>query len=61
MSWREEPATEKQLQCIQDMQELSEYPLPEFTGSTKGEASDYISKYIARSHDSSWAIANGYD
>ena len=50
MSWRNDPITEKQKSLISDMIEFSEYPLPTFTGKTKGEASDYIDKYIAISH-----------
>lgn len=45
MGWRNEPITEKQKQCIADMQEFSAYPLPKFEGMTKGEASDYIDKW----------------
>lgn len=50
MSWRNDPITEKQKAMISDMMEFSEYPLQKFTGKTKGEASDYIDKYIAISH-----------
>ena len=32
------------------MQEVSYYPLPKFTGTTKGEASDYIEKYRELAH-----------
>lgn len=46
MSWRNDPVTDKQLQLINDMFEFSDYPLPLFEGKTKGEASDYINKYV---------------
>lgn len=45
MSWRDKPITEKQKDCIAEMQEFSCYPIPLFTGTTRGEASDYIDKY----------------
>lgn len=45
MSWRDKPITEKQKDCIAEMQEFSHYPIPLFTGTTRGEASDYIDKY----------------
>ena len=48
--WRNDPITEKQKQYIAEMQEFSEFPLPPFTGTTKGEASDYINKYIKQAH-----------
>ena len=45
MSWRDKEITEKQKQCIAEMQEFSCYPLPKFEGTTRGEASDYIDKW----------------
>lgn len=46
MSWRDDPVTERQLEYIWQMQEDAgmngAIPLPEFTGRTKGEASDWI-------------------
>ena len=45
MSWRDKPITEKQKECIAEMQEFSYYPIPIFDGTTRGEASDYIDKY----------------
>ena len=51
MSWREDPATDKQLKLISEMCEFSERPIPAFEGNTKGEASDYIDKWIGRSHE----------
>ena len=50
-NWRDEPITEKQQRLIDDMQEFSEYPLPLFSGTTKGEAYDYIDKWIGKSHE----------
>jgi hypothetical protein len=49
--WRDDPITDKQKALISEMQEFSEYRLPDFTGKTKGEASDYIDKWIAKSHE----------
>ena len=51
MSWRNDPVTDKQLQLINDMFEFSDYPLPLFEGKTKGEASDYINKYVKLAHE----------
>lgn len=49
--WRDEPATEKQKNLIAEMHEFSLFPLPLFTGKTKGEAADYIDKYIKLAHE----------
>ena len=51
MSWRNDPATDKQLRLIRDMFEFSDYPLPLFEGKTKGEAADYINKYAELAHE----------
>ena len=51
MSWRNDPITKKQKALIDNMYDFSEYPLPVFTGRTKGEASDFIDKYISLSHE----------
>lgn len=62
MAWRDDPATEKQLEMIRNMNEFSEYPLPPFKGKTKGEASDYIDTWIAKSHESildCWDVTQG--
>ena len=50
MSWRDDTPTEKQLAFIKIIYEtvnwgLSVEKIPEFKGTTKGEACDYISKY----------------
>ena len=49
--WRTDPATKKQLAYIQEMQEFSDFPIPQFTGSTKGEASDYIDRWSKTAHE----------
>ena len=49
--WRSDPATERQLAYIQEMQEFSDFPIPRFTGSTKGEASDYIDRWSRRAYE----------
>ena len=49
--WRSDPATEKQLAYIEEMQEFSDFPIPRFTGITKGEASDYIDQYSRIAHE----------
>jgi len=62
MSWRDDPATEKQLETIRNMHEFSEWPLPKFTGKTKGEAADYIDRWIAKAHESildCWDVTQG--
>ena len=58
--WTNEPATEKQLAYIREMQEFSEFPLPPFTGTTKGEAAKYIDEHIHTAHESTWGIEHGY-
>ena len=45
-TWTNEPATEKQISYIKAMQEHSPYPIPKFEGKTKGEAAEYIDKYV---------------
>lgn len=50
MDWRNDPDTLKQLAYIAEMREFSEYELPPFTGKTKGQAADYINKYIKLAH-----------
>lgn len=44
-------ATEKQLKLIAEMQEFSEFPIPRFDGTTKQEASEYIDKWLSKSHE----------
>lgn len=50
-NWRDEPATEKQIAYIQEMHEFSEFPIPYFSGTTKGEASDYINRWSKTAHE----------
>lgn len=52
LDWRFDPITEKQKAYILEMQEFSELPLPFFRGRTKGEAADYINRYIKIAHES---------
>lgn len=59
-SWRNDKITEKQKQLIDDMMEFSSYPIPRFTGSTKGEASDYIDKYVELAHEDVGGKMFGY-
>ena len=58
MTWRDEKATENQLRYISELQEFSEYVIPVFTGTTKGEASDYIDKWSKKAHET---IVNAYE
>ena len=50
MSWRSDPITDNQKRLIEEMNEFSEFPLPEFIGTTKGEASDYINANLVKSY-----------
>lgn len=59
--WRKDKITDKQLQFIQEMRLHSVFPLPDFVGTTKGEASDYIAKYVKMAYQDLWAIEHGYD
>ena len=59
-NWRDEEITENQKRYIEEMNEFSEYPLPTFDGTTRGEASDYIDKWSKLAHESHWAIEHGY-
>ena len=55
--WRNDPVTEKQKQMIAGMQEtagMNGAIIPEFTGKTKVEAIDYISKYINECYQSAY-------
>ena len=62
VSWRDDPVTEKQLEMIKNMHEFSDWPLPKFTGKTKGEAADYIDTWIAKANSSildCWDVTQG--
>ena len=50
-NWRNDKITEKQMKYIIEMNEFSDFPLPKFLGTTKGEASDYINKYQQLAHE----------
>ena len=58
--WMNEPATDKQIAYIREMQEFSEFALPPFNGQTKGEAAEYIDKYSKQAHESTWGLEHGY-
>lgn len=60
MNWRDKEMTEAQKQLIADMNEFSSYPLPKFTGTTRGEASDYIDKYRELAHENVNSPMFGY-
>lgn len=69
MSWRNDQITQKQKEFIDAIQESTGV---QFTGTTKGEASDYIGANVdkhreiqSEEHDnldyvSTWALAHGY-
>ena len=66
MSWRDDKATEKQKELIRNMNEFSEYRLPDIDleKATKGECSDYINANLALSHESildCWDTTQGFD
>lgn len=52
-TWRDCPATEKQIATILDMWEFSAYPLPilNLKALTIGKASDYIDKWHHLAHE----------
>lgn len=52
--------TDKQLEYINSIMEFGHYSPPNFKGTTKQEASDYISKY-KHCLVSDFAIEHGYD
>ena len=52
--------TEKQKELIEKMQELSDFPIPKFTGKTKGEASDYIERHGQQAHENVNSPTWGY-
>lgn len=60
MNWRQDPLTEKQKELIEKMQEFSYFPIPRFTGKTKGEASDYIERYGQQAHENVNSPTWGY-
>ena len=57
-NWRDLPPTEKQLEYISNIEEFG-VQTPKFTGTTRGEASDYIDKYkdmLELGQMSSWQL-----
>lgn len=58
--WRNDKPTEKQIDCINAMMEFSCYSIPRFTGTTKGEACDYISKWGKLAHENVNSPKFGY-
>lgn len=58
--WKDKEITEKQRACIADMQEFSMYPLPKFTGTTRGEANEYIAKWASLAFDNVNSPTWGY-
>lgn len=60
MCWRDLPITKKQKDCIKTMMEFSHYPIPKFTGATRGDAADYIDKYGKIAHEDVNSHGFGY-
>lgn len=60
MNWRLEPLTKKQKELIEAMQDFSCFPIPRFTGETRGEASDYIARYGQQAHENVNSPTWGY-
>ena len=58
---KDEPITEKQKKFIENIMDFAEPTPPEFKGTTKKEASLYISKYAHRVNSDAWCTVNGYD
>ena len=50
-NWRDKEITSNQMECIEAMMEFSPCQIPKFTGTTRGEASDYIDKYGKVAHE----------
>lgn len=56
-TWRNDPVTKKQLETICAMCEeaaMNNAIIPKFTGTTKGEANDWIDKYKSEIHYSTY-------
>lgn len=49
-TWRDDSITDKQRRLILEMREFSDFPLPAFYGTTKGEAADYIDANLYYAH-----------
>ena len=52
-TWKDDPATEKQIAAIKEMWEFSDYPLPslDLKVLTKGKAKEYMDKYHHLAHE----------
>ena len=50
MNWRNLPPTQKQLDYIAELCEMSDHPLPRYEGKTRGEASDWINANASSAH-----------
>lgn len=64
VSWRDKPMTEKQIEMIKNMYANTEIPIPKFEGRTRGEASDFIDKWLSTTHESilsCWDTTQGFD
>jgi hypothetical protein len=59
-TWRDEPATEKQIAYIKAMRDYCVYTLPyiDYQKATKGEAHDYISKFASMAHETVYGLEN---
>lgn len=58
-NWKNDPITEKQNQMIARIEEdamMNNAFIPPFDGKTKGDACDYINKYIHASHISAFNL-----
>lgn len=55
-----EKMTDRQKKYIQELREMSVYSLPQFKGTTKQEANNYIKQYEKLAYESAWAITRGY-
>ena len=61
MNWRDKQPTEKQIELIKEMHSYCR--IPDFEGKTRGEASDYIDKYMdiyKLETTSAWCLEHGY-
>ena len=54
MGWRDERPTYKQLNFIKELEDENDVT---FTGTTKGEAADFIKKYVKMAKDTAGEFA----
>ena len=52
--------TDRQKKYIQELREMSIYPLPQFKRTTKQEADSYIKQYGKLAYENAWVITKGY-